>query len=167
MVVTSCHWLCNTKKPFLSLVVLFLASFEYRACHGAARSEKPRGPGTKLFCNISVACTPCGYREMHNAYCKETGYKEELDCVATPKHGLKYQVVLTDSQPSKDDTSLIILHRSCPQPAAVTGAQDAQTGTNQNHISYMNLFHFELIMLMMLGLALPVVYWRKKKIWHL
>ncbi|GAX73047.1 hypothetical protein CEUSTIGMA_g500.t1 [Chlamydomonas eustigma] len=37
------------------------------------------------------------------------------------------------------------------------------TYTNQ----HMSLFHFELLMLLILGVALPVVYWRKIRIRHL
>jgi hypothetical protein len=32
---------------------------------------------------------------------------------------------------------------------------------------HMSLFHFELLMLLILGVALPVVYWRKIRIRHL
>ena len=35
------------------------------------------------------------------------------------------------------------------------------------HRSHMSLFHFELIMLTLLGISLPVVYWRKTRVRHL
>ena len=35
------------------------------------------------------------------------------------------------------------------------------------HRSHMSLFHFELIMLTLLGISLPVVYWRKIRVRHL
>lgn len=43
----------------------------------------------------------------------------------------------------------------------------AAKGQLLKHASHMSLLHFELIMLLLLGVSLPVVYWRKIRIRHL
>lgn len=161
------HFFCTSTRGTLccssfALVVLLVATQLY-GCVEARLQAKSYAVKDLLYCNISVPCTPCGHREARIQYCKDTGFKEELSCTGTLGSNERYQVTV-EGQATQRDTAILI-HRPCNSSIA-EDTQDTYS-LNQHHVSYMSLFHFELVMLLVLGISLPVVYWRKKRVWHL
>lgn len=72
------------------------------------------------------------------------------------------------SPEGQDEGRPVKVIRSCSQEEIRQHA-DALLGTVMGAVQgrNMSLFNFELIMLALLGVALPVVYWRKIRIRHL
>ena len=58
-------------------------------------------------------------------------------------------------------------HSSSSSSAEETTVQVSSAGSESHQLQHTSVFHFELIMLVLLGCSLPVVFWRKIRIRHL
>ncbi|EFJ41375.1 hypothetical protein VOLCADRAFT_98699 [Volvox carteri f. nagariensis] len=152
--------------------------------HGVALALQAAGPGGTQVLQ--------GPRESEaiERYCADTGFKELLHCTTDESHQATFSLVLTYPYPpdvhivdERDEGPRGTGHpggggggggalwvvRSCTEKTveAHQEALRANVEVAGGALSRMPLFKFELAMCGLLGLSLPVVYWRKIRIRHL
>ncbi|GLC52378.1 hypothetical protein PLESTB_000622600 [Pleodorina starrii] len=137
-----------------------------------------------VFDELSVR--QCQEKEEIERYCAETGFKELLECTTDKSQTASYPVVLSFPYPpdvhiddDRDEKGHeqgggggIRVVRGCTEKTVVAhqaalAAEVAAAELAGGALSRMPLFRFELAMCGLLGLSLPVVYWRKIRIRHL
>ncbi|GFR41804.1 hypothetical protein Agub_g2572 [Astrephomene gubernaculifera] len=163
------------------------SSIHLRRLH-RARLAKEGATAKRLYCKQSGGCSQCKEDEEIERYCADTGFKEELLCTTSSKLAEDMPVVLTYPYPSdvhiddnRNDASSsssssaaasIRVVRGCSESDGTRAAHAAVgallgEGTAAMALGRMGLFQFELVMCLLLGMSLPVVYWRKIRIRHL
>ncbi|PNH07889.1 hypothetical protein TSOC_005621 [Tetrabaena socialis] len=159
----------------------------------ARREAKEGAPSKHLYCKQSGK--GCQANEEIERYCADTGFKELLRCSTNEKHAswpphvsqqrsFSPQRSRYSRSGDDDDTSvgedeivgagsLFRVVRSCTEKTVaahtqalvdeVAAAEKGRGGASH----HLGLFPFELAMMLVVGVSLPVVYWRKIRIRHL
>ncbi|GLI64283.1 hypothetical protein VaNZ11_007504 [Volvox africanus] len=185
------RWTINTSVVALLLTLLTLSCCEALRFgldvlkHHTARQmleTRPMAGSKHLYCKLSGGCSQCQEKEEIERYCVDTGFKELLQCTTETDQEGSFPLVLTYPYPpdvhidnDRDDVAdgIRVVIRSCTEKTveahqealqAEVAAAVAATGGSLAHLP---LFKFELAMCGLLGVSLPVVYWRKIRIRHL
>lgn len=133
-----------------------------------------------VYCNVTEYCHACSARHMHAEACRDTGFAEQLSCWLQPGVG-SYEL---EAETRKDLTTghlPLRTSRGC-SPAEAYGARlhggwgvanllSAWSGGGGKPAGLyigdvagsMGLLRFEFMMAVFLGVALPVVFWRKRQ----
>ncbi|GIL83804.1 hypothetical protein Vretimale_10477 [Volvox reticuliferus] len=192
-----CVYTPARKRTIKTYTIAFLIAFVMLTCcealrfgldvlklQTARRMLDPRaGAGSKhLYCKLTGGCSQCQEKEEIERYCVDTGFKELLQCTTEDDQEGSFPLVLTypyppdvhidnDRDEGADSTRVVI--RSCTEKTvaahqeALQAEVAAAVAAAGGSLAHMPLFKFELIMCGLLGLSLPVVYWRKIRIRHL
>ncbi|GIL57087.1 hypothetical protein Vafri_12374 [Volvox africanus] len=153
--------------------------------HHTARQMLDARPGAgskHLYCKLSGGCSQCQEKEEIERYCVDTGFKELLQCTTETDQEGNFPLVLTypyppdvhiDNDRDEGADGIRVVIRSCTEKTvaahqeALQAEVAAAVAATGGSLAHMPLFKFELAMCGLLGVALPVVYWRKIRIRHL
>lgn len=119
-----------------------------------------------LNCTLSDPCRKCdpawSAYLLHN--CSKTEAYERLSCGEEGQIQVRRKEVKGVQQ--LPDKPQVVIFRACSLEGTNQGVNHGPPAPVR-HDHYLGLIEFELLMLLLLGVSLPIVYWRKRKVRHL